>query len=346
MLWEYAIENIATELWQRQGAGFYLSLDFARFAVVYSVTGTAEPARVQEEVLHLADELMRAIREYLRLSVSVGIGRPLQRVDLMYTAYQEASTALSYAEARGGGEVVAYSGMRDSQHEIEYPYELEKTWLQHIAMGDLEAGRRQLEDIYAVYADADAKYGKELQLLGFQLLNAIVRKMAELDIAEQDGLPSGMTFTGICRDILQASTADEAQAVLLHTMESFCTYIQLRRDNMTNTHVKQMLDYIQDNLAEPLSVDMIADYIGLNRMYTGRLFKQYTNCNMADYINQMRIEKAAELLEQTDMKIKDIAESVGFNNTHYFIRIFKRLKEVTPGAYREQRKDAAEPPDA
>jgi AraC-like DNA-binding protein len=339
MLWEYAIENIATELWGRQGSGFYLSLDVARFAIVFSATSTSEPARIQDEAFHLANELMRAIHDYLHLFVSIGVGRPLQRVDHMYIAYQEAVTALSYAEASGGREVVTYSGMQGAHHEIEYPYELEKTLMQHIAMGDLAAGKKQLLKIYSAYEIVNAKYGKEQQLLGFQLLNAIMRKMAELDIAEQDGMPDGRYSSEICREILQANTAEEAQSVLLHTMESLCTYIQQRRDNMTNTHVKQMLDYIQDNLHEPLSVDSIADYIGLNRMYTGRLFKQYTNHNIADYINQVRIEKAVELLETTDMKVKDIAATVGFNNTHYFIRIFKKIKQVTPGAYMGKRED-------
>jgi YesN/AraC family two-component response regulator len=86
-----------------------------------------------------------------------------------------------------------------------------------------------------------------------------------------------------------------------------------------------------------LSLDIIADYISLNPSYAGRIFKQHYNIGVADYINQVRIEKAVEFLNTGDYKINDLAVMTGFTNATYFIQIFKKLIGKTPGQYKENK---------
>ena len=62
--------------------------------------------------------------------------------------------------------------------------------------------------------------------------------------------------------------------------------------------------------------------------------------SIVDYVNQIRVQKAIGLLDTTDLKINDIAASVGFSNTNYFIQIFKKTQGVTPGQYKTQDKES------
>lgn len=99
-------------------------------------------------------------------------------------------------------------------------------------------------------------------------------------------------------------------------------------------YVEEALIYIQSHYQEELSVQKIAEYLAIDRSYLHRMFKKYTKLSPQAYILNFKIEKAAVLLATTDLKIGDIARSVGYSNTLLFSKTFKKLKEMTPSDYR------------
>lgn len=107
---------------------------------------------------------------------------------------------------------------------------------------------------------------------------------------------------------------------------------QVRSANEIITKVNK---YINDNLGESLSLAKIADYVFLNPVYLSRLYKNITGLNLFDYINEIRLEKAKELLKTSNMKIHEIAAYVGYESAAYFNRFFKRKTDFTPQGYRD-----------
>lgn len=99
-------------------------------------------------------------------------------------------------------------------------------------------------------------------------------------------------------------------------------------------HVTRALQYINRHYTEQLSLDTVAQVVGLNKSYLSRIFKAKTGENMSNYINQCRIHRAAELLRKTDSKAYEIAYMVGYNNVEYFNQVFKRIMGVSPREYR------------
>lgn len=99
-------------------------------------------------------------------------------------------------------------------------------------------------------------------------------------------------------------------------------------------YVEEALAYIQSHYQEDLTVQKISEYLAIDRSYLHRIFKKYTRLSPQAYILNFKIEKAAILLATTDLKIGDIARSVGYSNTLLFSKTFKRLKEMTPSDYR------------
>jgi YesN/AraC family two-component response regulator len=67
------------------------------------------------------------------------------------------------------------------------------------------------------------------------------------------------------------------------------------------------------------------------------MFKKYTKTSFITYINELRIKKALELLKDTDLSIKDIAQRVGYNNLNYFYKNFKTVTGITPGIFKGSR---------
>jgi len=83
------------------------------------------------------------------------------------------------------------------------------------------------------------------------------------------------------------------------------------------------------------NLDELAELINLNPQYFCRYFKRNIGKTITEYINEIRIEKAAQELLETDDKIITIAQNAGFDNTGYFIRRFKEEKGMTPSEYRK-----------
>lgn len=94
--------------------------------------------------------------------------------------------------------------------------------------------------------------------------------------------------------------------------------------------LKQVIDYIQDNLAQEISLDAIANYLGISRYYFCRLFKQSTGLSPHQYVIQQRVEQSKQLLLQGEMSIADIAQACGFAHQSHLNRHFKRLTGITP----------------
>ncbi|WP_158629921.1 response regulator [Cohnella sp. AR92] len=95
--------------------------------------------------------------------------------------------------------------------------------------------------------------------------------------------------------------------------------------------------YLQEHYMEDLSLDAVAQMYHFNPSYFSTLFKQKTGVNFSDYLLDLRIRQAERLLERSDDKISDISERVGFRNSTYFNRMFKRMTGFSPNAYRQMR---------
>ena len=100
-----------------------------------------------------------------------------------------------------------------------------------------------------------------------------------------------------------------------------------------NTWTNQVLGLIDSRYNQPITTQWLADQMGLERCYFSTLFKKQIGKSPLDYLNSVRIEKACNLLKETDAPISSVAESVGMSDKSFF-RIFKKLVGKTPRQYK------------
>ena len=97
----------------------------------------------------------------------------------------------------------------------------------------------------------------------------------------------------------------------------------------------KITEYINENFCESISLDTIAQITGLSRYYVSHLFKELMNTTFVNYVNELRLTRAAMLLTTTDSPIIEIAGLSGFNNISNFNRAFKMYYDMTPSRYRK-----------
>ena len=107
--------------------------------------------------------------------------------------------------------------------------------------------------------------------------------------------------------------------------------------SLINTkRLDSVLEYISKNYTDKITTATLADMCFLSEAHFCRFFKGAVGKSCMEYINQYRVEKAAVLLRNTQDSISYIAERVGFEDINYFSRTFKKIKGLTPGAFRRE----------
>ncbi|MGM7724427.1 AraC family transcriptional regulator [Metabacillus sp. Hm71] len=110
---------------------------------------------------------------------------------------------------------------------------------------------------------------------------------------------------------------------------------EVTQKDLTKTDLlKKVLQYIDQNYKQKLTVMELASQIQMSEGHFSRFFKSLVRMTPMEYINTTRINKACMLLQKTDRKLLDIGMDVGFQNQSYFIRLFKKQKGCTPREYR------------
>lgn len=108
----------------------------------------------------------------------------------------------------------------------------------------------------------------------------------------------------------------------------------VRVDSKDNIYVAHAVRYIQNHYSEPIRIDDIARYVGLNRSYLSTLFKKHTGLSPLKFLQNFRITRAAHLLSMTQLSIASIAFSCGYQEPESFHKIFRKSTGLSPSQYR------------
>lgn len=134
-------------------------------------------------------------------------------------------------------------------------------------------------------------------------------------------------------EVLRAERARTVRRLFLELIEDLsCAFASIHdRSN----YIDECIGYMKANYADPkLNIDILADHVGLSVSHVQNIFKTATSSSISAYLRKLRLNKATELLEQTNMPISEVAEKTGFGNANYFYTVFKRHYSITPTEYR------------
>ncbi|WP_113928860.1 response regulator [Bacillus sp. P14.5] len=137
--------------------------------------------------------------------------------------------------------------------------------------------------------------------------------------------------------IIEASaTLEEVRKSTLEGLKA-CAQLLVNgesKPHMDNELLDKALHYIHANYTEELTLQNVADHIHISRNYFSILFKRLMDQNFIDYVIELRVKKAKELLRQTSLKVYEVAANAGFNDVKYFSKLFKKVTGQSPGDYR------------
>ena len=152
---------------------------------------------------------------------------------------------------------------------------------------------------------------------------------------------------GVLRFLLKPSKIEEIKEAITSAVGNLDKLPKRKVKNLLNEHtyeeidkpqylVKQAIEYINQYYNQKLDLQTVADQLYVSTWHLCKVIKKQTGTNFVDLLNNARIENAKRMLLESNMKIYEIAEAVGYADTAYFSKIFKKITQVTPNEYRNK----------
>jgi len=124
-----------------------------------------------------------------------------------------------------------------------------------------------------------------------------------------------------------------------YLLNEFKDIVQSRQNSKKQDEIDKIKNFIISHYDCDVSLSMIAEELNMNPSYVSRFFKEMTGQNITEYVKNIKLEEGKKLLLTTDYSVENIAQMVGYNTTHYFIRHFKGKYGCTPIVYRREKEN-------
>ncbi len=309
--------------------GFY-SLDVSRHFLFYSL---AQPGRTVEKARSFFALVQKSWKTYMNISCTVGLAFPHKKpADVFYKVLEQAeiNTTLRYMLGPGRIYDESYYTRFDPVTALRQAKSC-MPFMRAVMNADFAGVERYKNELVGAMQDLPLAQGQSLALLYLYNLYYEIG-FQDMQIAYKLGLDHQLydRLHGIetQRDLVIYFTS-----VLRRIME----YFESNYDQQFPDSVLRAKRYLEDNyMRAELSLKEVSEYSGYNEKYFCTLFKKRFEVSYSDYLNQLRVGAAKDLLEKSDMRMYEIADAVGYNNVEHFMRVFKKVTGTTPKQYRKE----------
>lgn len=327
-LLSFAVMNICQELIERFLNGTVFEHRQGEFVCILKLTGES----ADDGVYNLFLEIKQQLLSLLKISVTIGVGQPVDRLGDLPDSYRTASLAAGYKLFLGKNRIITIDTLESSGGSSFWitgsMLEKGSSILKAGDSAKMESFVRQLFSQLAASRNASLRYCRnvcmQLALLGSGLLD-------ELEMHNEEWLRRDLELS---ERISRLETMEDLENALNAYFAALCEAVRSKRDSRLSYLVDRIRQYVAANYAQEINIEDIAKHVYLTSTYVCLLFKQETGETINDYVTKVRMEQAKAMLADLKYKLYDISRAVGYNDSSYFSKVFKRYTGLTPTEYR------------
>ncbi|MCR8636723.1 helix-turn-helix domain-containing protein [Paenibacillus radicis (ex Xue et al. 2023)] len=328
----FAINNMAGELVSAQMRLNPVVIN--EFQVMIIGSNVDYPDESRADIYALARNIQTAVKDFLKLPVSIGISRLFTDCIEAPRAFQEAKEALAYGIRLGDESILFLDDMYDPSiaDSMTYPQQIVRELIDQIKLLDEETAYRLLDEFMTVVTARNISH-QEFQLYLLRLLIDLLRLYQDLGGNMHDLSPNEKSLVN---ELFMLKSAKEIVIWFQSSMiKPMILFIEKRRDIQYMKISDMVLDIIHREYGTPLSLEICGTRLNYHPEYVGRVFRKETGFAFGDYISRYRLHIAKQLLVETNMTVTEISEKLMYNKPQNFIRYFRKMEGVTPGQFRE-----------
>lgn len=269
--------------------------------------------------------LLENIFEKYKVKLIASVSDPIKSFNDFPKKYMECKRILTNKYLFKDKYILFDNQLQRNKISIFYSIEIENKLASKILNQNFLGSKKIIDDIFCdLNLDTDEYKIKEFGGLLYNTLSRVLIQMKETNSLEEENYPP-------IEEILKVKTIPEIKIILLNIVENICKQ-KKEPESLEEVFIKLKIEtFIEKNYHLDFSLEDLADHLGLSFKYTSILFKKIMGDNFKNHVNLYRVSKAKEVLsENENVKIKDLAESLGFNSSNTFIKVFKKYEGVSP----------------
>ena len=342
-LWaiRFAVVNITEELASPVADCNAFSCDNDKFVLLMNLSPDKKLEHFEKELLALFHSIQENITTYLKFTMTIAYSTIFQGIDNLPVVYKNLESSLTLKMRYGHSAILNPYLMEEQEPESFHP----SVKALYPLIDRLIDG--QFEEAFALYNKTteslfQCDYDEILPSL-IHLVYSIYERMAEKYPMLKDSLSTEMK--SVLVHIENSETFEDIQSHMRHFFEVICDSVQKLKEDPANQNAaltaQKIARIIEEEYTNPaLCLCSIADKIGLSSNYTGHIFKQYMQKSVAQYILDLRMEKLAWYLQNTNYPLTRILDLIGMEKNNYFYTRFKKYFGMSLGEYRHQFQNA------
>ncbi len=278
------------------------------------------------ELIEKARELVRKMRRKTDISFRIGIGK----VDVLENMAESYSQALNALIITTGSVAHVDDLPIGCDYESDYPIHLEKKLFEAVEKGEVNNAVATARSFFEWMTEnhPDSVMEIKTKILEFALwaehLAYEKGGMTYQFKSRQDYLPSVMGMTDY----------EQMKNWFVEKVMAACQNVLSKRAEKSGSIIETAKEYIRNNFSKDISLDDVSRVVNISPYYFSKIFKEDTGENFVEYVTNIRIEHAKELLETTEYSMKEICSMVGYSDPNYFSRSFKKHVGVTPTEFK------------
>lgn len=329
----FAINNMVSDLIPSAQRLLPIVLQSSQVTLVFEEPGATEDFRTY--IYSLAKNVQDTLEQYLKLRISIGISRSYDGLRYANQAYKEAIDALKYRVMYGQKTILHIDDVQPVHNVTTvYPKELERQIRDSVKMADRDKAQELLNEFFEEISRQYLNYN-EYQIAVTRFFVNLIWLLQESGSATID-IPEGEP--PLLEQLNALSSVDEVRHWFRSkVIEPIIRVYDEQRRTRHKSISEEVTQLIHSNFDSEISLESCSTLLNYHPSYISKVLRQELGISFSDYLLQYRLLKAKEMLEETDMKVSEIAHKLQYNNSQNFIRSFRKLVGITPGAYREDR---------
>lgn len=297
--------------------------------VIFFPIAVPEEIAPEEAMKNEVNRAFNLIAINISQKVRAGVSIVQQTTEQMSQSYNQALEALNRSDKDGG--IVFYSPNGET-NQIQIENFCERI-LGRLGIGD-GAGVKFLtgEYINALF-NSGAPLNKIKNLM-FELLIRARDTTNNLSNTLQKTSYVNEVFDSIFEFFSNCDERNQLEDFVQQRLFECASHVTKIRTKKENPVIKKVAQYVQDNLEQDLSLDVVAQKVNMSSFYLSKLFKEETGETFINYVTDRRLEKSCKLLKETEKSVKEITADVGYNDQNYFSKLFKNKYGLSPTEFR------------
>ncbi|MBT2293354.1 helix-turn-helix domain-containing protein [Paenibacillus albidus] len=328
-----AINKIVEEVIEREQRMIPVILNDNTQATILVFKGM-DKEEIRKRVMDYAAELVKTVRDYLELSISIGISTAYGSLLESKEACEMGKQALRHRLNLGKESIIFYeeiSMLVSGPVLLYYPSELEARLFDAIRLGDEEQVGVTFYQLLAEMMKKN-KNSMNVEVTLVRFVNNLIQLEQLLGI---EVLLTQDNHT-LYHQILDTRNPEEIERLLVEqVIFPMVKSMKEKTNHQFRCLSEKIAAIVRSEYDQDLSLELIGERLHYNPNYLSSIFKKEHGTTFSEYLMGYRLEMAKKWLVESDMTIKDIAERLQYHNSQNFIRSFRKKENVTPGSYRK-----------